>query len=60
VSEAPFYNADYLPSLKRERGVLRKLRAWAAEFDALDAERYCALQFIEWLELELAPPVGEA
>lgn len=47
---------DPLPSLKRALAVLPKLRRWASEFDALDAERYSAVQFVEWLELELAPP----
>jgi hypothetical protein len=37
--------------------LLSKLRAWAAQFHDIDSERYSALQFVEWLELETAPPV---
>lgn len=43
----PIYHSDFLPSLKRERAAVVKLRARAAEFDALDEERYTALQFVE-------------
>jgi hypothetical protein len=51
------YHPDFLPSLKGDRVAIHKLRAWAAEFDSLDEERYSALQFVEWVTLELAPPV---
>lgn len=52
------YNPDFLPSLKREAALVPKLKQWAAEFDTMDDERYTALQFVEWLELELAPPAS--
>lgn len=52
----PRYDPDNLPSLRRELAVVQKFKAWAAEFDALDDERYSAAQFVEWVELELAPP----
>jgi len=55
--EVPIYHGDYLPSLRQEASIVPKLLKWAAEFDSIDAERYTALQFIEWLGLELAPPV---
>jgi hypothetical protein len=47
-----------LPSLLRDRKLVPKLRAWAEEFDALgDGERYPAVAFVSWLELEVSPPV---
>jgi len=55
-ADPPIYDPDRLPSLARAV-TLNKLRAWAAEFDSLDQQRYSALEFIDWLELELAPPV---
>jgi hypothetical protein len=46
-----------LPSLLRERKLIPKLRSWAEEFDALgDGDRYPAVEFVQWLELEVAPP----
>ena len=53
--EVPVYNPDYLPSLQRDAHLLPRLAQWAAEFDTMDDERYTALQFVEWLELELSP-----
>jgi hypothetical protein len=44
-----------LPSLRRLL-TLDTLRQWAAEFDVLGQGRYTASEFVEWLELEAAPP----
>jgi hypothetical protein len=55
VVEVPTFHPDYLPSLAPVRQALARVRAWAAEFDSMDDERYTALQFVAWLELEAAP-----
>ncbi|HLF09082.1 MAG TPA: hypothetical protein VI789_07035 [Dehalococcoidia bacterium] len=50
----PYLNP--LPTLRRLPLTIATLQRRAAEFDVLGRGRYTASEFVEWLELEAAPP----
>lgn len=43
-----------LPKLPTDTDLIERLRRWAREFDTLDVPPVPAVDFLEWVELELA------